>query len=477
MRDGRLVLPSGMSYRIVVLPPARTMRPAVLAKIKEVVAAGLTVVGPRPAVSPSLADYPHCDGEVQRLAAELWGETDGVDITDNAYGKGKVVWGRPLADVLKELDTPPDFACHETAVGSEIRYIHRTVEGKEVYFVASGVAETRRFLCTFRPKGMRPELWWPDTGRTEAVAVYDDVQYGTRIPLSLGPHGSVFVVFLPESALESSRIVSVRRDGVEVSGLAPKPVAEIQMALEACDVRVTSAGQYSVEVLAPGAYALSTADGRVLKAQVSAAPKPLAIDGPWELTFPKGLGAPERVVLPQLISWSDHALPGVKYFSGTATYHRKIEVPQALLAPDHRLHLDLGHVAVIAQVKLNSRDLGILWKPPFCADVSEVVRAGANDLEISVVNLWINRLIGDEQLPDDCEWRPQSGSEVLAQYPQWLLENKPRPTGRVAFTVWKHWTKNDPLMESGLFGPSADHRQSKGDGEVVFSTTSQDIPS
>ena len=96
-----------MSYRILVLPPARTMRPAVLAKIKDLVAAGLTVVGPRPAVSPSLADYPHCDGEIQRLAAELWGQCDGVDITDNPYGKGNVVWGRPLGDVLQRLGYSP----------------------------------------------------------------------------------------------------------------------------------------------------------------------------------------------------------------------------------------------------------------------------------------------------------------------------------------------------------------------------------
>ena len=453
VRDGRLVLPSGMSYRILLLPPSRTMRPAVLAKIKQLVADGLTVVGPRPTASPSLADYPHCDGEVERMAAELWGECDGADIMDSPYGKGTVVWGRPLDELLGKLDTPPDLSCHQTTVGEQIRYIHRSIDGNEVYFVASGVPDARRFLCTFRPKGMRPELWWPDTGRIEPVLVYDDVKYGTQIPISLDPYGSVFVIFRAEDQPRPDRIISMRRDGVEVSGLAPKPVPEIQIQHETFAVQTNKAGQYSIEVAAPGSYALKTAAGHELKAQIAAVPSPLNIDGPWDITFPKGWGAPERVTLPHLISWTDHTNPGVKYFSGTATYHRKIEILKALLAPDRLLCLDLGRVAVIAQVKLNGRDLGILWKPPFSTDITQALRAGSNDLEVNVVNLWINRLIGDEQLAADCEWKPAGHSEVLVQYPQWLLDNKPSPTGRHTFTVFRHWTKDDPLMESGLLGP------------------------
>jgi hypothetical protein len=122
-------------------------------------------------------------------------------------------------------------------------------------------------------------------------------------------------------------------------------------------------------------------------------------------------------------------------------------------ARDRRLYLELGHVCVIAQATLNGRDLGILWKPPFAVDVTDIVRPGTNDLAVSIVNLWPNRLIGDEQLPDDGEWEPQHWGAVLRRYPQWLLENKPSPTGRLTFTTWKHWSKNDPLLESGLLGP------------------------
>ena len=133
-----------------------------------------------------------------------------------------------------------------------------------------------------------------------------------------------------------------------------------------------------------------------------------------------------------------------------------------MLDRQRRYDLDLGRVFVIAQVNLNGRDLGILWKPPFLVDITDHLHAGANELVVNVVNLWPNRLIGDEQLPEDSEWIPPSTPKnltprnygaVLAAWPKWFLEHKPSPTGRVTFTTWKHWTKDDPLLESGLLGP------------------------
>ena len=162
-----------------------------------------------------------------------------------------------------------------------------------------------------------------------------------------------------------------------------------------------------------------------------ALPDPWLVEGPWELEFLKGLGAPERVTLERLISWTEHAYAGVKYFSGTATYRRKLEVPARMPGKSRALYLDLGRVSVIAEVKLNDRDLGILWKPPFRVNITDIVDAGVNDLVVRAVNLWPNRLIGDKQLPNDCEWVPlqilvvsmaQAGAKVLKSRPQWLLE-------------------------------------------------------
>jgi hypothetical protein len=104
----------------------------------------------------------------------------------------------------------------------------------------------------------------------------------------------------------------------------------------------------------------------------------------------------------------------------------------------------------MAEVTLNGQPLGILWKSPFQMDVTSVLRSGENTLAIKVANLWVNRMIGDQQLPPDAERSP-NGS--LVRWPKWLLDGKPSPTGRFTFTTWELWHKDDPLSDSGLIGP------------------------
>jgi hypothetical protein len=154
-------------------------------------------------------------------------------------------------------------------------------------------------------------------------------------------------------------------------------------------------------------------------------------------------------VLPQLISWTDHINDGVRYFSGTATYDKDIEISSERLADGRELWLDLGRVKNFAEVSLNGQDFGVLWKPPFRVNITAAAKAGTNHLVVKVTNLWPNRLIGDEQLPSDREW---DGNQ-LKGWPQWLLDGKPSPTGRLTFTTWHHWHKDSALLESGLIGP------------------------
>jgi hypothetical protein len=199
-----------------------------------------------------------------------------------------------------------------------------------------------------------------------------------------------------------------------------------------------------------GSYALQGATGKsTLK--ISGIGKPVEIAGPWQVSFPPNFGAPPEVTLPELISLHQHSDPGVKYFSGTATYSKQLSLSPGAPSGDRRLYLDLGWVHVVAEVRLNGKDLGLLWKPPYRLDITSAARHGENKLEVVVTNPWVNRLIGDEQLPPENEYGPDGAIKVI---PEWFLQGKPKPPGaRITFATWKHYNKDSPLLVSGLVGP------------------------
>jgi hypothetical protein len=176
------------------------------------------------------------------------------------------------------------------------------------------------------------------------------------------------------------------------------------------------------------------------------------LDGSWQVTFdPKWGGPRQPVQFENLADWSRHADPAIHYFSGTATYRKTLTLSAAEASGKAgSLVLDLGAVEVMARVHLNGKECGIAWKPPYRVDLSAAARAGENSLEIDVVNLWINRMIGDEQLPEDCSWKD---FETLLEWPDWFKSGKPRPSGRFTFTSCKHYRRDSPLVPSGLLGP------------------------
>jgi hypothetical protein len=238
------------------------------------------------------------------------------------------------------------------------------------------------------------------------------------------------------------------------------------------ELLVKDDGRLELKAWKPGQFELKTAAGKVTKVEVREVPKPLKITGSWEVKFPPNWGAPEKIRLDKLISWTEHPDSGVKYFSGTATYSKTFEFPKSHVSNSQfRIILDLGDLRNIAEVKLNGNALGILWQPPYRLDITEAIRAEENVLEVKIVNLWLNRVIGDEQLPDDRKWGETYSDETnywpgpgplpeekewlgpVKEWPKWVLEGKPSPTGRFTFTTWHHWTKSDEPLPSGLFGP------------------------
>jgi hypothetical protein len=529
VRGGRIVLPDGVSYRLLVLPDSPFMTQAMVRKIRDLVRAGATVVGPKPSKSPSLSGYPRSDEEVRQVAEEVWGGGDGNSAQKHEYGRGRVIRGGGLQEVLSEMGLKPDFEYASPARDARLAYIHRAAGDTDIYFVSNQHYRSEDVDCTFRVSGKAPELWSPDTGAMEVAPVYREKDGRVTVPIRFDPAGSVFVVFRGRAGRED-HLASVTRSGpalpkpppakieirqaryepvrgqggVDVTARVAAMVADGQYSIPATneafgdptpqvfkrlrvqylldgkpmqktaaeneildlvegqeqvlpppfEVSTNPSGRVELLPWQPGEYEWRTSRGGLKKIAVPQAADTFTLEGPWDLRFPPGWGAPASARFDRLVSWSDHGDPGVKYFSGTAEYVKEFDVPAGMLGSGRALDLDLGRVKNFAEVKLNGRNLGVLWKAPFGLDVSGSVKPGRNVLSVRVTNLWPNRLIGDEQgpegAPDAVEWR----GEAIAKWPPWLLERSPRPpSGRFTFTTWRFYRKDSPLLESGLLGP------------------------
>jgi hypothetical protein len=277
----------------------------------------------------------------------------------------------------------------------------------------------------------------------EPCAVYEQSGKTTRIPLHFDPAGSVFVVFRPGTPKPHATAISLANTfaSPKAAGLTSLPWT-LWSDGKRLELHAWQSGRYQV--------AMPNQNKRLF--DIGPLPVPQTIEGPWTVQFPAGWGAREKITLDELISWPDFPDAGVRYFSGTATYKAKFKA--ATMGSDCKLLLDLGQVMVIAEVWLNGKFLGTFWKPPFVCEVTELLRAEANELEVHITDLWPNRLIGDEQFRDDCTEDGSWKSGVIPAWPEWLKNGKPRPEPRrLTFCTWKHWGRNDTLLPSGLLGP------------------------
>lgn len=635
VKNNRLVLPDGMSYRLLILPATtRTMTPGLINKLKDLLSAGAVILGPAPVSSPSLSAYPKCDQDVQRLSADVWGPCDGKTVAKRVFGKGTLYWGEPLESILRASSASPDFLANQ-----KLNWIHRRAADTEIYFVANERSISVEVTCHFRVKGLRPELWDPQTGEMSPLVQFTESEAGISIPLRLEASGSVFVVFRVPSkkydpitqltwndqpvvplekrpqihvrqasygvpgdaarnrdvaerirkltdegtteftvralaegddpaygivktldlsysvgdrqfritardpdqvSLDSSIVFSAGSDGdgglkgeyfpnPDLSG--PPAVTRIDTGInfswnnqppapglpihdwsarwtgtittslsgeytfslhaddgcrlfindrklidhwvlddgsEPCNGKINlvagenysfrveyyqgpgdagirlgwarpadersaeltcdSSGKVKLIATMPGSFEFTTAKGKSGHLEVTNVPAPEEIGGAWEVFFSTNWGAPGHTTLAQLSSLTESTIPGVKYFSGTATYRKQFEWRPPALGRNTSLRtwLDLGEVEVMARVKLNGQDLGVVWKSPFRVDVTGQMKPGLNKLEITVANLWPNRMIGDAALP-----REQ----------------------RLTWSSFEPFTAESALPKSGLLGP------------------------
>jgi hypothetical protein len=410
VQNGRIVVNGALEYRVLVLRASEPfLTPKVSAKLKELVEAGAVVVGPRPTYSPSLELGAAGQEAVKQVAAQLWGSIDGKSVTENRVGKGRVFWGKPLKDVLAAIGVVPDCEFTkvvETAsgkpvvatmnsqtgtnpvlVGAErkgwgLEYLHKHGPGYEFYFLSNQEYFPVSAEVSFRVTGKIPELWYADSGKIVDAPVWREQGGRTIVPFDFDPAGSVFIVF---------RRTSAGADPVVDVGQASRlPSHGLQLARTAAGLETWAS--------ANGEWTLKTKAGRALPVKASGVPAPIVLTGPWDVTFP--LKGRARQLDLEAGSWANHADEDVKYFSGTATYKKTFTVPAQRKAAGQRLLLDLGDVQNLARVRLNGKDLGVLWKAPYVIDITADAVAGTNRIELEVTNTWFNRLAGDAGKPE-----------------------------------------------------------------------------
>ena len=410
VRDKRIVMPDGKSYALFALSKDEQMHLPLLRKIETMVKEGMVLVGDPPRRPFGLSEYPASDGEFEAIVKRLWGEADGTRPEVREYGQGRIYVGQPVSRVLEALQIGPDLAW-EPREGVDLEYIHHTsLDGElDVYYVTNKWARegftdlnSYRYSPTlpdmfvnvtgsFRVEGERViERWDPVRGTITPVRVYERRDGYYRLPLSLEPEGGAFYVF--RKARPDGQLTGIRRDGEALNeGNTPLEVGASSVHLH----------PEALEVMVPGRYELTRADGTALDLGRITVPAPLDLSTGWRVDFLEvpQLGEPFRADYDRLRSWTESGEHREKYFSGTARYSRGFSLDLSGTGPEHRVYLDLGYVGDMATVRVNGKPAGVLWKAPYTADITDHVRPGNNRIEVDVTNLWINRLIGDAKLP------------------------------------------------------------------------------
>ncbi len=369
-KNGKIHLPTGVSYHCLVLPRSGRLTLPTALKIDELYKAGASVYLQSPIDgTPGLEEYPLANEKVKEMAADWPLLPEGG-------------WQQ----LFNSENIKPDF------VGEDLNWIHRHTEDTDIYFVANPKHEDIKRECRFRIAEKSVELWNPETG--EIFPLHDIQQNDdcTSMILQFELDQSWFIVFHDRAVVQK-----------ETKNPFPSwnPVEELK--------------------------------------------------GDWNLQFDPDWGIKDALAIKELHSWSEYSDPLVKYYSGTAVYSKTFDIENSNILNEYsRFCLDLGDVKVMARVRLNGVNCGVTWKPPYRVDITETIKPNSNMLEIEVVNTWVNRMVGDEQLPLDSEWE---NWETLLEWPDWFLDGRPSPAGRFTFTTARHYKKDSPILPAGLLGP------------------------
>ncbi len=467
VKRGRIMLPTGRSYRLMTLPNSTRMLPWVAKKLESLVAAGATIIGPRPTRSPSLTDYPTCDRQVAAIGHAVWGDCNGKTVREHRYGKGLVAWNKSVRGVLAQLGVQPDFKAGTgrrrpikiiSAIYGAGRFGHKNVTGMlramvrhnggDVLHVQASnsvlgpdpaVNHVKTLLLKYAVGGKVHTMRIPENrmcsipaGDVEAIHrhapgldiyfVANRSNHPADVRASFRVAGKAPELWWPDTGriIKDGRFFASTRGRTNVPlQLGPwgsvfvvfrrataglNPVRSVRGPADASQIRLSHGGMMKLIAAKSGVYHLTFASGAKELVSVKSLPAARTIPGPWKVAFTPGWGAPAHVLLHTLISWSTSPTKGIRYFSGTGTYTRTITVSPGFVASARRVILHLGTVKNIAQVWVNGHNMGVAWHAPFQLNITKAIKPGKNRLRIAVSNTWVNRLIGDDRLAPDEQW-------------------------------------------------------------------------
>lgn len=338
VKDGMLTLPHGVQFKVLVLPRRlKTMRPELLEKIERLILDGAIVMGPAPERSPSLQNQPEADHRVKEMAARIWGDVDGVNVKQRRYGKGMICDGLDFETLFAQLGYVPDCKVPD---GMNVYQGHQKDGDTDIYILSNQDNRALTMDVAFRVTGKQPELWDPVTGVIRKLPAFRQEEKTTVVPMKLDKNECVFVVF--------------REKGE------------------------------------PSATTLEANYPAPLRTQEAT--------GEWDVTFESAFKTPSPVRMATLDNLSDNANDSIRYFSGTATYTTTVNLDRA--GRNEHMFMAFDNVGTMAKVYINGKYAGGVWTAPYRLDVTDFVKNGNNDVKVEVVNTWVNRIVGDMNLPE-----------------------------------------------------------------------------
>ena len=407
--DHQIIIPSGAKYSLLIVRPTEYMRPNILRTLGNLIKEGAFVYLEKPDKTPGIENKVCSLSELRSLSKKIWSKKDSQGFY--IYGKGRIYSTVDVQSILKYSNLLPDFECEDIEnikkeetlySGNGLEYIHKYGGDGDIYFISNQQNHhSVNINALFRIENCLPELWNPMTGELTVAEEYSKISDGRiKVRLNLEEAGSVFVVF-------RKPFTECKKENIKVWNVIDS----------------------------------------------------INFTHPWKVTFASDYENPTEINMPELVDLSLYPDSTVRYYSGTIIYNNTIYIDPSRLMKNTKFILDLGQVEVISEVFLNGKSLGILWKNPYLMDITSKLVPGNNEIVVKVANQWVNRLVGDQHLPEDCEWTHNTGSTAsgmgLTKIPDWVLNNEASPTGRHSFTVWKWpYLKNKQLLPSGLIGPA-----------------------